>query len=382
MAIEGPLKELSIHDVFQLLDLSRKTGTLRVASDLRQNAGTVYFEDGVVVGAVIRSNPHPLGRILMRSGRVTEQDLLRARAFQSAGDQRRLGEILLAQGLVHQRDLNRYVRQQIEEVVFELVGWSEGYFAFEEGKHGDWPTEAESRIPTGVILMEAARRTDEWSRIEKKITHLGLVPRLAPVVDTAAPLDLLPAEWETLAIIDGERSVRDLASALGRPEFEVARTLFGLATAGIIVLEDPARRAMESIGGAELPILLGEVDHLLGVGDPESARQAAEQAVAGHPQQALAHLAYGRTLLAAGHPGEAAEALWQAVQLDPQNASAQRLFGLALAAVGRFREAAQVWEQWKRLAEKSPEEESQGSAVERVREAALAIELALRGSRD
>jgi thioredoxin-like negative regulator of GroEL len=382
MAIEGPLKELSIHDVFQLLDLSRKTGTLRVASDLRQNAGTVYFEEGVVVGAEIRSNPHPLGRILMRSGRVTEQDLLRARAFQAAGDQRRLGEILVAQGLVHQRDLHRYVRQQIEEVVFELVGWSEGYFAFEEGKQGDWPTEAESRIPTGVILMEAARRTDEWSRIEKKITHLGLVPRLAPVVDTAAPLDLLPAEWETLAIIDGERSVRDLASVLGRPEFEVARTLFGLATAGIIVLEDPARRAMESIGGAELPILLGEVDHLLGAGDPESARQAAEQAVASHPQQALAHLAYGRALLAAGHPGEAAEALWQAVQLDPVSAPAQRLFGLALAAVGRFREAAQVWEQWKRLSEKPPEEETQGAAVERVRQAALAIELALRGSRD
>ena len=28
MAIEGPLRELGIHDVFQLLDLSRKTGTL------------------------------------------------------------------------------------------------------------------------------------------------------------------------------------------------------------------------------------------------------------------------------------------------------------------------------------------------------------------
>jgi Flp pilus assembly protein TadD len=104
--------------------------------------------------------------------------------------------------------------------------------------------------------------------------------------------------------------------------------------------------------------------------------------VASHPQQALAHLAYGRTLLAAGHPGEAAEALWQAVQLDPVNAPAQRLFGLSLAAVGRFREAAQVWEQWKRLSEKPPEEESQGAAVERVRQAALAIELALRGSRD
>lgn len=382
MAIEGPLKELSIHDVFQLLDLSRKTGTLRVASDLRQNAGNVFFEDGVVVGAEIRSNPHPLGRLLTRAGRVGEQDLMRARALQSAGDTRRLGEILVAQGLLSQKDLNRYVRLQIEEVVFELVSWSEGYFSFEEGKRGDWPTEADTRVPTGLLLMEAARRTDEWSRIEKKITHLGLVPRLAPVVDTATPLDLLPAEWEVLAVIDGERSVRDLATTLGRPEFEVARTLFGLATAGIVTLEDPARRAMEAIGGADLPILLGEVDQLLGAGDPDSARQVAEQAVSSHPDQPLAHLAYGRALLAAGHPAEAAEALWQVVQLDPQSAPGHRLFGLSLAAVGRFRESAQVWEQWRRLAGKAPEEDAQLALVERVRQAALTLDLALRGSRD
>jgi Domain of unknown function (DUF4388)/Tetratricopeptide repeat len=382
MAIEGPLKELSIHDVFQLLDLSKKTGALKVASDLRQNAGTVYFEDGVVVGAQIRSNPHPLGRLLIKAGRVGEQELARARGLQSGGDTRRLGEILVSQGLLQQRDLNRYVRIQVEEVVFELVGWSEGYFSFEEGKRGDWPTEADTRVPTGMLLMEAARRTDEWSRIEKKITHLGLVPRLAPVVDTAAPLDLLPAEWEILAIIDGEHSVRELANSIGRPEFEVARILFGLATVGIILLEDPTRKAMEAIGSAELPILLGEVDQLLSAGDPESARHAAEQAVSSHPQQPLAHLAYGRALLAAGHPAEAAEALWQAVQLDPQSAPGHRLFGLALSAVGRFREAAQIWEQWRRLTGKPPEEDAQIPVVEGVRQAALTLDLALRGARD
>ena len=139
---------------------------------------------------------------------------------------------------------------------------------------------------------------------------------------------------------------------------------------------------MEAIGGADLPILLGEVDQLLGAGDPDSARHAAEQAVASHPQQPLAHLAYGRALLAAGHPAEAAEALWQAVQLDPQNGPAHRLFGLALSAVGRFREAAQVWEQWRRLAGKAPEEDAQQTVVERVRQAALTLDLAVRGSRD
>ena len=66
MAIEGPLRELGIHDVFQLLDLSRKTGSLRVTSGLRDNEGIVYFESGRVVSAAIRTNPHPLGAMLDR----------------------------------------------------------------------------------------------------------------------------------------------------------------------------------------------------------------------------------------------------------------------------------------------------------------------------
>src|ERR1041385_3436773 len=95
MAIEGPLRELGIHDVFQLLDLSRKTGALRVTSELRHNEGTIYFDNGVVVSAEIRSNPHPLGALLLRTGKITEADLERARDMQQRqGDKRRLGEIL------------------------------------------------------------------------------------------------------------------------------------------------------------------------------------------------------------------------------------------------------------------------------------------------
>ena len=85
MAIEGPLRELGIHDVFQLLDLSRKTGTLAVSSELRDNEGTVLFEKGWVVAATIKSNPHRIGELLLRSGKVTEGDVVKA------------GQVLMAQ---------------------------------------------------------------------------------------------------------------------------------------------------------------------------------------------------------------------------------------------------------------------------------------------
>src|SRR5881296_1786557 len=241
MPIEGPLRELGIHDVFQLLDLSRKTGLLRVTSELRHNAGTVYFEGGTIIFAEIRSNPHPLGALLLRTGKIAEADLERGRDMQQRqGDTRRLGEILVALGAITPRELQRQVRFQIEEVVFEVMSWREGYFSFTEGPLTDVPTEAQVRIPTEALLMEGARRIDEWSRIEGRIPHLGVVPMLAPPQEASeGELDLLPPEWEMLAMINGVRDVRAIASELGRSDFEVAKTLFGLESAGVIVLAAP-----------------------------------------------------------------------------------------------------------------------------------------------
>src|SRR5437870_10957470 len=49
------------------------------------------------------------------------------------GDKRRIGEILVALGAITPRELERQVRFQIEEVVFEMMSWREGYFSFTEG---------------------------------------------------------------------------------------------------------------------------------------------------------------------------------------------------------------------------------------------------------
>ena len=193
MAIEGPLRELGIHDVFQLLDLSRKTGSLRVTSSLRDNEGIVFFSNGKVAFASIRSNPHPLGEILIRAGKITDADLDRARSLQGTrGDGVRLGHILVEIGAITARELDRHVRGQIEAVVFELMSWNEGFFSFEEGAVDDVPGEATASVSTESLLMEGARRIDEWSRIEGKVAHVGVVPVLAPTPgDHPAMLDLL-----------------------------------------------------------------------------------------------------------------------------------------------------------------------------------------------
>ena len=378
MAIEGPLKELHIHDVFQLLDLGRKTGVLCVTSELRQNSGMVYFERGAVVAAEIRSNPHPLGTLLLRAGKIAEADLARARALQGAGDGRRLGDILVDLGAMNRRDLERLVRQQVQEVIFELMNWSEGYFSFEETSGPRTSAEASVRIPTESLLMEAARRIDEWSRIEARVPHLGVVPRFADADSQHGMLDLTPFEWEVIATVDGARDLRAIAEVLGRAEFEIARTIFGLTSTGVVVLDDPTLVAT----GPETPDvtqLVVRAEEQLASGDVDSARLIATEATARFPDQAGAHAVLGRVLLAGEHYAEAEEAFFEALRLEPSFASARRLLGTAQAASGRFDEAIASWQRWRQLAERSPEEMKLQEGVDRLQAAARLLSDAIKG---
>jgi hypothetical protein len=371
MPIEGPLKELGIHDVFQLLDLSRKTGALRVTSELRHNSGTVFFENGAIVFAQIQSNPHPLGALLIRTGKITESDLERARDRQQrGGDHRRVGEILVEMGAITGRELQRQVRFQVEEVVFEVMSWQEGYFSFSEGTDAELPAEASVRIPTEALLMEGARRIDEWSRIEKRVPHVGVVASFSPATEGhQGDLDLLPPEWEVLALIDGERDVRGVAAELGRSEFDVAKTLFGLESAGVIALGEraPTIGARATTAVAEL---LAEAEAALKVRDLEKARALAEQAVTLHAHDAQVHLLLGQINLAAGRSSEAAEELRRCLRLDPLLAAAHRALGFALVGMGRFAEGVEEWDRWERLASQSDTETAKLEEVRRARSAA------------
>ena len=349
MAIEGPRRELGIHDVFQLLDLSRKTGTLRVTSDLRDDEGVVLFDGGRVIHASVRSHPTSIERILRHAGKVSDPDMALAASLEPLPGEG-LGDRLVRAGVITQRELERQLRLAIESVVFELLSWQEGFFSFEERAVSDVPLDARIRISTESLLMEGARRIDEWSRIADKVPHLGVVPMLAPVEDDrASVLDLLPHEWEVLMMIDATRDLRGIAAALGRSEFEIAKIAYGLVSTGVAELMQgqPARTADAALGAE--PALERARSALAGR-RPEEALSNARAALAVDPASTEARLLAARALNRLARYADAVDELRRAVQSDPLTPVVHLDLAFAAVRVADFASAHASWEHYLRLA--------------------------------
>ena len=85
------------------------------------------------------------------------------------------------------------------------------------------------------LLMEAARRLDEWKVLARKIPGVDYVPVLKSR-ELDEPVSLSPPEWNLIARIDGIRTVEELARANGSNSFDTAKVLYGLVTADLIAM--------------------------------------------------------------------------------------------------------------------------------------------------
>lgn len=167
MSLVGRLEDLALPDIFQIISLSKKTGTLIVRS--RKGTGMVVFKGGQVIQAASDSIRDSLGNILVSQGMVTETALSRALALQKGESEKPLGMILVEMGAVPAQTLETVVRKQIEEIIYDLLAWEEGFFNFELGEivpkdRIEIDTQEfllKSGISAEYLLMEGTRILDE-----------------------------------------------------------------------------------------------------------------------------------------------------------------------------------------------------------------------------
>jgi hypothetical protein len=175
MAFQGSLKELPVPDIVQLMSVSGKTGVFTLTRGAER--GQIYLKNGQMVHS-------------------------------------KLGDV------------------SGEEAVYALAIWSSGDFQFTASEETDEHTISKSNTS---LLMEAARRLDEWKVLSKKIPGIDAVPRLRER-ESPEPVTLSPQEWNLAGKIDGHRTIEEIARATGETPFEVAKTLYGLVAADLVEL--------------------------------------------------------------------------------------------------------------------------------------------------
>jgi Flp pilus assembly protein TadD len=139
----------------------------------------------------------------------------------------------LAQGLVERDVLVGEYRTQVEEAVYHLFSWSLGLFTFEaESETDDAPDAALVSVSADSLLLEGARRVDEWTQIAKKVPSLDLIFALDAPLLAQREVPLSATQQRLLPFLDGTQDLHTVIERSGIGEFDVGKAVFGLLTAG------------------------------------------------------------------------------------------------------------------------------------------------------
>jgi hypothetical protein len=279
MSLVGRLEDLALPDIFQIISLSKKTGTLIARS--RKGTGMVVFKDGQVVQAACDSIRDSLGNILVSQGMVTEDVLAKALALQKSEGGKPLGKILVEIGALPAQTLESVIRRQIEEIVYDLLGWEEGFFNFELNEIApkdqiEIDTQQfllKSGISAEYLLMEGTRILDERRKdIPRPSASAPPIPKPSPL-PPLPHVSFEPAREEFKARIEKEEPRKEFTNL--KSMFDELR--FPTATAEVTLLI--LRYASEVVNRAVLFMVKKDEVRGLGQFGMELTGRSADQVV-------------------------------------------------------------------------------------------------------
>ena len=176
---QGSLEEVKLPDVIQLMSVSAKTGCFILERGGEQ--GRIYLESGQIVHA-------------------------------------------------HCAD------QKGEEAIYSLAIWDHGNFQFKLGEISDEKTITKRNTN---ILMEVARKLEEWRVLSKKVPSLDLIPELESLGHKKVSFNT--QEWHVLSKINGVNSITNIASLTNLGPIDVAKLIYGLVASGLVHLREDAK---------------------------------------------------------------------------------------------------------------------------------------------
>jgi hypothetical protein len=237
MALKGNLRDFTITQLLNLINLAQKTGTLVVEGPTE--TAWVSFRDGKLAFAQMGQEDNSLAAILYRASKITnaQHRTLKARAT-NMGD-KELGLLLINANYISQQDILNSLQTHFVNVVQRLFTWVEGFFRFENNVLPP-PDKIITRISLENIIIEGSRQMREWEQLQDEIPSLDMALKFAERPGAnLRNVNLSVEEWRVVSYINPKNTIRQIARATQLNDLEIRRIVYGLMQAGLVEIIRP-----------------------------------------------------------------------------------------------------------------------------------------------
>jgi hypothetical protein len=209
---------------------------------------SIKVQEGRLAFASSTSRDERLGELLLRRARISFREYVDA--GKAVGPGKRLGTVLVEQGVLEPRELIKWVVEHTQEIIYGAFQLTEGHYRLQEGLE-----QAESitlRISTPDIIVEGIRRIEAWSRVDRGVGGLAArYVRAEGYESVVRGMTLPPAKTALLDLLASPLEVETICAASGLADFEICRTLWAFRVIGIVTRVDgdqPTPQGVEDEG--------------------------------------------------------------------------------------------------------------------------------------
>jgi hypothetical protein len=248
MALKGNLRDFTITQLLNLVNLAQKTGTL-VVQGANQTAKAT-FREGKLAYAEISNEDNGLGAILHKARIITTAQFNTINKRAANMSDKELGLLLVNSGYVSQQDIILSMQNHFLDILQRLFSWVEGLFYFNAGE-----PPPQDRIPIRMdlenIIIEGSRRLREWEQLQDELPNLDLALKFTdrPGVNLQK-LNMSIEEWRVVSYINPKNSIKQIGKATKMSDLEIRRVVYSLLQAGLVELVR-AEGAARSLPGLE-----------------------------------------------------------------------------------------------------------------------------------
>jgi hypothetical protein len=243
MALKGNLRDFSIVQLLNLINLARKTGTLKI--DRERERADLSFRGGKLIHASLDGKGSQLVSALRQSGMISEEQARTIRSRAGARSDKELGLLLINAGYVSQNDILESMRTYVLDSVYPLFTWGEGGFRFESGAP-QVDGAITVRIDLENVIMQGTRRLEEWERLQEELPDLSVSLKFADRPQTSLrDINLNVQEWRVISFINPRNTIQQIANYNNMSDFQIRKIVYGLLQAGLVEIVRPEREEPE-----------------------------------------------------------------------------------------------------------------------------------------